>query len=155
MTDSATIDDPIRERVEATIRRTIDDLTALPCQVVRAARDRVAQPVAMVRSVVTLAVDGVLGKPHRSAPSPETSTTPPRRTRPAGGGQAVPGDAAARPSSNALPIADYESLAASQVVDRLERLSIAELDLVAAFERAHRGRRTVLGKIEQLTAAAP
>jgi hypothetical protein len=53
-------------------------------------------------------------------------------------------------AADALPIAEYESLAASQVVARLESLTADELRAVQAFEVAHRGRRTVLGKIDQL-----
>jgi len=52
-----------------------------------------------------------------------------------------------------LPIDKYESLAASQVVARLESLDAGELSLVEQFERANRRRRTVLGKIEQLRRA--
>jgi len=51
-----------------------------------------------------------------------------------------------------LPIDDYESLAASQVVARLAALDPHELELVEAFERANRNRRTVLGRIAQLRA---
>ena len=51
---------------------------------------------------------------------------------------------------DSLPIDDYESLAASQVVDRLAALDAQELDLVESFERATRNRRTVLGRIAQL-----
>ena len=58
------------------------------------------------------------------------------------------------PGAEDLPIDEYESLAASQVVARLSGLTPAELADVAAFERAHRGRRTVLGKIER-TKAVP
>lgn len=53
----------------------------------------------------------------------------------------------------ALPIADYESLAASQVVARLPALNTVELDQVAQFEQTNRRRRTVLGKIDQLQRA--
>jgi hypothetical protein len=41
-------------------------------------------------------------------------------------------------------------LAASQVVARLSGLGAVELDQVAAYEEAHRGRRTILNKITQL-----
>ncbi len=51
-----------------------------------------------------------------------------------------------------LPIEDYESLAASHVVDRLSTLTPAELRVVREYETARRGRRTVLGRIEQLLA---
>lgn len=51
-----------------------------------------------------------------------------------------------------LPIADYDSLAASQVIPRLAGLSSAELAAVADYELSHRGRKTILGKITQLGA---
>lgn len=51
-----------------------------------------------------------------------------------------------------LPIADYDSLAASQVIPRLVGLSADELAAVEAYEEAHRGRKTILGKITQLGA---
>lgn len=53
-----------------------------------------------------------------------------------------------------LAIPDYDALSASQVVDRLEGLSAAELDAIRAHEVANRGRATILGKIEQLTRSA-
>jgi hypothetical protein len=53
-----------------------------------------------------------------------------------------------------LPISGYESLAAIHVVQRLGGLRPAELELVRRFESEHRGRRTVLSKIEQLQAGA-
>ncbi len=49
-----------------------------------------------------------------------------------------------------LPIADYDSLAASQVVARLAALTPEELDRIERYEASHRARRTVLGKITQL-----
>jgi len=64
----------------------------------------------------------------------------------------VTDDALRRPSANRLPIDEYESLAASQVVARLPTLTPSELEEVRSFEAAHRGRRTILGKIDQLLA---
>ena len=49
-----------------------------------------------------------------------------------------------------LAIPDYDSLSASQVVPRLESLSAGELDAVRAYESSHRGRKTILNKIDQL-----
>jgi hypothetical protein len=49
-----------------------------------------------------------------------------------------------------LAIPDYDSLSASQVVPRLESLSVGELDAVRAYESSHRGRKTILNKIDQL-----
>ncbi len=49
-----------------------------------------------------------------------------------------------------LPIPGYDALSASQVVQRLSGLADDELDAVRGYEAAHRNRRTILGKIEQL-----
>jgi hypothetical protein len=38
------------------------------------------------------------------------------------------------------------------VVERLAGLSPAELDAVRSYEGAHRNRRTILGKIDQISA---
>ncbi len=54
------------------------------------------------------------------------------------------------PGSDDLPIPGYDALSASQVVERLTGLGRDELDAVHAYETAHRQRRTILGKIEQL-----
>jgi hypothetical protein len=57
----------------------------------------------------------------------------------------------ADPSDADLVIEDFDSLAASQVVDRLEGLDRAQLEAIRAYELAHRGRNTILAKIDQLT----
>jgi hypothetical protein len=49
-----------------------------------------------------------------------------------------------------LAIPDYDELSASQVVDRLDDLGRDELAKVRDYEEATRGRRTILGKIDQL-----
>jgi hypothetical protein len=58
----------------------------------------------------------------------------------------------ATPESDDLPIPGYDALSASQVVERLIGLTARELDTVRTYETSHRNRRTILGKIEQLTA---
>jgi hypothetical protein len=50
-----------------------------------------------------------------------------------------------------LAIPGYDSLAASQVVQRLGGLTLAELEAVGEYEAATRGRRTILGRISQLS----
>jgi hypothetical protein len=59
--------------------------------------------------------------------------------------------AAPAPAATTLVIPDYDELSASQVVERLDGLPASELDAVGAYEEAHRARRTILYKIEQLT----
>ena len=49
-----------------------------------------------------------------------------------------------------LAIADYDSLAASQVLPLLDNLSPSELDAVQAHESTHRKRKTILGRIAQI-----
>lgn len=56
------------------------------------------------------------------------------------------------PPAATLGIPDYDELSASQVVERLDGLQQAELEAVRSYEETHRGRRTILFKIEQLTA---
>ena len=58
--------------------------------------------------------------------------------------------ASATPVDLAIP--GYEDLAASHIVARLDRLTRSELAAIRAFEVANRGRRTVVGKVDQLLA---
>lgn len=68
----------------------------------------------------------------------------------------APSDSAAAgppPAAVDLPIPGYDSLSASQVVQRLPGLSGDELDAVRAYELAGRSRKTVLLRIAQLRAS--
>jgi hypothetical protein len=49
-----------------------------------------------------------------------------------------------------VPFEGYDSLAAAQLVQLLERLPDVELRMVQTYELAGRGRRTILAKIDQL-----
>lgn len=71
--------------------------------------------------------------------TPATPATPSTPATPAHG-----------PGAATLAIPDYDSLSASQVVPRLEGLSRDELVSVREYEAAHRGRKTILSKIDQL-----
>lgn len=62
------------------------------------------------------------------------------------------GDTDAVPEADELPITDYDSLAASQVVPRLATMSRPDLELVGAYERSHRNRQTILHRVAQLLA---
>ena len=93
-----------------------------------------------------------------STPSP----SPPRPSRDAsqtGAAAAAVRSAGATngsgPRPDAPPAADlaipgYDSLSASQVVQRLAGLSTSELEAVRRYETATRGRRTILSKVSQL-----
>jgi len=52
--------------------------------------------------------------------------------------------------ADGLAIPGYDSLSASQVVQRLAGLSQEELAAVGQYEAAHRGRRTILTRVGQL-----
>jgi hypothetical protein len=57
-------------------------------------------------------------------------------------------------SGTDLAIPGYDSLSASQVVQRLEGLSREELEEVHRHEQAHRHRRTILNRVDQLLSGA-
>jgi hypothetical protein len=56
------------------------------------------------------------------------------------------------PAESELPIQDYDSLAASQVVPRLATLSADDLAIVQRYEQAGRHRQTILHRVAQLLA---
>ena len=56
------------------------------------------------------------------------------------------------PPVGSLAIPGFDTLSASQVVPRLDGLGRADLVAVRAYETAHRRRRTVLGRVDQLLA---
>ena len=57
------------------------------------------------------------------------------------------------PSGAHLAIPGYDTLSASQVVQRLAGLSATELEAVRAYEAETRGRRTILTRVSQLQTA--
>ena len=85
-------------------------------------------------------------------PKPPASTTTP--TAPAAP-RTPPAARTRTPSitttaAQGLPINNYDTLSASQIVPRLAGLRPDELTRVRAYENAHRRRRTILGRIAQL-----
>ena len=62
--------------------------------------------------------------------------------------------AEAREEAERLAIPDYESLSAAQVNARLAALTPEELRAVQQYEEGHRGRRTILSRIQSLLAEA-
>ena len=88
--------------------------------------------------------------PSESAAAPATSATP---ATPATNGAVSDGPTADDgPGVDSLAIPGYDSLAASQVVQRLAGLSQDELEAVGAYEAGHRNRRTILSRVRQLQA---
>jgi hypothetical protein len=138
---AASTADPLRTEVERWLRTLFAVGLAVPVAAVSSIRrclgerlgpvaDRVAEPMRVVRSLAELVAGGGMVA--------EGETGGAATTRTAGGGAPTPADAA--PAAAHLPIDEYESLAASHVVARLEV--------------AHRVRRTIIGRIDHLLAGA-
>jgi hypothetical protein len=98
-------------------------------------------------------------RPGSSATASATVPTPPHEAivdvdAPAAGstnGKASPSPASPPTRSRAdLAIPGYDTLSASQVVQRLAGLAADELEAVRDYESGTRGRRTILSKIAQL-----
>jgi hypothetical protein len=146
-------DDPIRAEVErvlhvivaATVTGPVLAVTAVPRCLVRRAcalRRRLGEPARVARSLFDLVGAGPVHGVISQDDAPAADEPAARR--------AVADPPSASPSDDHLPIDEYESLAASQVVARLPTLRRDELETVRTFEAGHRGRRTILGKIDQL-----
>lgn len=94
-------------------------------------------------------------------PGPSDEVTPSRRdpATPVAGSNLRPSlkePSASAPDSGVvssadLPIEGYDTLAARSILGLLEGLSSQELEKVAAYEKAHRQRATILHRIDQLT----
>lgn len=116
-------------------------------------RDRVEQGLRDARQFAEQAFSGLVVPRDGEAVAP---TPAPTATRDDGANgtdgerPAVDRDAQ-RAKAASLAIPDYDELAASQVVERLEGLPVSDLAAVREYEAAHRGRRTILFKIDQLT----
>jgi hypothetical protein len=80
--------------------------------------------------------------PDPPAAPPRPPVRPPAPRLPSTGGAGL--------SADGLAIPGYDSLSASQVVQRLAGLSGSELAAVGAYEAATRGRRTILARVTQL-----
>jgi hypothetical protein len=122
-------------------------------------RQRAERQVNAVRAQADRLVGSIAGARSNGATTSNPSVgAPPPRHAPATDAKPVPRVADAPPpehraaSSAHLPIPGYDALSASQVVERLAGLGAEELTAVREYEIANRNRRTILGKIDQLTA---
>jgi hypothetical protein len=136
-------------------------------------RRRAEQQLEQARSHADRVVETVVGRTSTNgsngaapASTPTTSPEPPPMHAPASDAEPVVPEAVAvatavqspetgtkSSSSGHLAIPGYDALSASQVVERLIGLSADELSAVRNYETSNRNRRTILGKIDQLTTA--
>jgi hypothetical protein len=114
-------------------------------------REQVEKGLAAARKGAEAVLGGISEEGPGSQPAPATATAP---TKPASGrakDEATKTAEDVKPSATLLVIPDYDELSASQVVERLDGLQPSELEAVRTYEEAHRARRTILFKVEQLT----
>jgi len=116
--------------------------------------------VQMGRRQIESTLGGLRPGSEGAHPADSKTSSPPSEPAPA----ASPGTVSAAPpaqrttagsangalASDALGIPGYDSLSASQVVQRLGGLSQPELEAIRDHEQAHRHRRTILNRVEQL-----
>jgi len=102
-------------------------------------RDRLApQPLGPVPVIETIAMSTAEGP---------TPSTPPAAPPASDQADADHGDA---PGRDELVLPDYDHLPAAHVVSKLASLTPKERAAIERYELAHRHRRTILGKIDQL-----
>jgi len=108
------------------------------------ASERMSKPPPPVRPPTTREPDVAPDHSPPSAPSAPSGT----------GSGTTPSAADANGNGSLRPLAipGYDSLSASQVVQRLAGLSHGELIDVRSHEKSHRHRRTILNRVEQLLA---
>ena len=145
-----------------------DDETARLAESIRADEERMLARV--LREIPKLA-EAVVGADVRGEPTYSVTTTGAadavrdagtRAKRTARQGRKVPGVARAEgrikgavASEQDLAIGRYDALTAEQIVGRLAELSQVDLAKVAAYERKHQKRSTVLGRIDSLQGNEP
>lgn len=97
------------------------------------------------------------GSTAAEAPAPRASHAP-GGAAPEGAAVGTAGPVATAPvpspPAGSLAIPGYDTLSAMQVVQRLSGLSRDELEAVRRYELAHRGRKTITNRAEQLLAEA-
>jgi hypothetical protein len=118
--------------------------------------------VQMGRRQLESVLGGIVSGPDAPAPSPAQSS-PHGAAGPATQDPVAPeapdvvfsGSENGALASDALGIPGYDSLSASQVVQRLGGLSDSELEAIRDHELAHRHRQTILNRVEQLLTSEP
>jgi hypothetical protein len=122
----------------------------------KARAERQVQSVRQQADRIVENIGGATRSNGAAATETPAAATPPPRHAPAEDAPPVVDDvtepAEPRSASSAhLPIPGYDALSASQVVERLAGLAADDLHAVRDYETSNRNRRTILGKIDQLT----
>lgn len=124
--------------------RLLDLFVYAPIGLLLEARDLVPKLADRGRGQVALAqVAAKVAASARRDPAGEPADDPEDHDDQPGGGAA---------DAESLPIEDYDSFSAPELLARLEALSEAQLAEILAYEKAHRNRQTVTSRIKQLLA---
>src|SRR5947209_4473397 len=127
---------------------------------VRQASDQAGQTLSVVGGLTTSRRPRAAAPAQSAAPVQSAAPPPPPPPPPAPEGLPARAEAAsdagannghgAAPSVDSLAIPGYDTLSASQVVQRLGGLSADELEAVRAYEESGRKRKTILARVQQL-----
>ena len=102
---------------------------------------------------VTRGAEQLRARQARAAEQPSEAERAPARREPVVEPSADEhDDTPPAPAVDELAIVDYDSVPAIDVVAQLADLDVAERAVIERYERANRGRRTILGKLQQLAA---
>lgn len=125
---------------------------------VPAAIGRVQREIVLARFIGKLALDQGAREVRQRI---EALLSPPAEhagtVEPPGGDRTAPVPPAAVEMIDvaSLALADYDHLPAADIVSKLDALEPDERDAIEAYERSNRHRRTVLGKLAQLSGDTP
>lgn len=116
-------------------------------RLVSSATERLRKPS---RSVTPERPPASPGPPPPSSTAPPAPSVPSASTAPPGAPLGEPDQPLHPRLTTSLAIPGYDSLSASQVVQRLPGLTSTELEAVRIHEASHRGRKTILNRVGQL-----
>ena len=112
--------------------------------VVEAVASMLAKRITEIGASIGLAPP-VSDEPSSAGPAPAPADDRPGRGRDRDDEPEEPGDLP-------LPIASYDSLTAREIIGLLDELDDGQLARIRAHEEANRARKTVLGKLDRLSA---
>jgi len=124
---------------------------------VPAAIGRVQREIVLARFIGKLAVDQG-AREVRQRIEALLSPSAEHVVEPSSGDLPAPAEATApveRIDVTSLALSDYDHLPAADIVSKLDALEPDERDAIEAYERSNRHRRTVLGKLAQLSGTTP
>lgn len=141
------------------VDRVVDLIVAVPVSMAAALREIVPVHPRRLERFVGRNLDVIgryaargAGTPHVPTASPVAGVDAALRAEPVvAATEPEVDEASSTDTLTDLPIAGYDQLSARQIVDRLGGLTGAELAIVEEYERLHRRRQTILGRIGQLS----